>query len=129
MLLSQAKKAGEHIPLKVPSTNESPVVDREKLKQMQRDDESLQKYWERNDVVVRGQAETSFEVKGGVLCRVYKHPCVNGSKLLKQVMVPAQLRNRIMEIAHGSIMGGHMGIKKTTDKIQSSFYWPGIQGT
>ena len=39
---SQAKKAGECIPLKVPGTKESPVVDREKLKQMQRDDESLQ---------------------------------------------------------------------------------------
>ena len=34
---------------------------------MQRDDESLQKFWEKDDVVVRGQAETSFEVKGGVL--------------------------------------------------------------
>ena len=33
-----------------------------------------------------------------------------------------------MEVAHGSIMGGHLGIKKTTDKIQSAFYWPGIQG-
>ncbi|XP_068731657.1 GRB10-interacting GYF protein 2-like isoform X2 [Montipora capricornis] len=73
---SQAKKAGEHIPLKVPDTKESPVVDREKLKQMQRDDESLQKFWEKDDVVVRGQAETSFEVKGGVLYRVYKHPYV-----------------------------------------------------
>ena len=51
---SQAKKAGEHIPLKVPSTNESPAVDREKFKQMQHDDESLQKYWEKGDVVVRG---------------------------------------------------------------------------
>ena len=39
-------------------------------------------------------------------------------------------RNRrpIMEVAHGSIMGGHMGIKKTTDKIQSAFHWPRIQG-
>ena len=90
---SQAKNTGEHIPLKVPSTNESPVVDREKLKQMQRDDESLQKYWEKDDVVVRGQAENSFEVKGGVLYRVYKHPDVNGGKPLKQVMVPVQLRN------------------------------------
>ena len=59
----QAKKAGECMPLKVPSTNESFVVDREKLKQMQRDDESLQKNRER-DVFVRGQAENSFEVKG-----------------------------------------------------------------
>ena len=64
---SQAKKAGERIPLKAPSTKESPVVDREKLKQMQCDDESLQKYWEKYDVVVRGQAEASFEVKGGVV--------------------------------------------------------------
>ena len=55
---SQAKKAGEHIPLKVPDTKESPVVDREKLKQMQRDDESLQTFWEKDDVVGRGQAET-----------------------------------------------------------------------
>ena len=124
----QAKKAGERIPLKVLSTKESPVVDREKLKQMQNDDESLQKYWERNDVVVRGQAEISFEVKGGVLYRVYKHPYVNNGKPLKQVMVPVQLRSRIMELAHGSLMGGHMGIKKTADKIQSAFYWPGIQG-
>ena len=34
----------------------------------------------------------------------------------------------MMELAHGSIMSGHMGIKKTVDKIQSAFYWPGIQG-
>ena len=95
---------------------------------MQHDDKSLQKYWERNDVVVRGQAEISFEVKGGVLYRVYKHPYVNSGKPLKQVMVPVQLRSRIMELAHGSLMGGHMGIKKTADKIQSAFYWPGIQG-
>ena len=88
---SQGKKAGERIPLKVPSTKESPVVDREKLKQMR--DESLQKYWERNDVLVRGQAEISFKVKGGVLYRVYRHPYVNGGKPLKQVMVPLQLRN------------------------------------
>ena len=49
---SQAKKAGGRIPLKVPSSNESPVIDREMLKQMQHDDESLQKYWEKNDIVV-----------------------------------------------------------------------------
>ena len=95
---------------------------------MQHDDKSLHKYWERDGVVVRGQIEKSFEVKGGVLYRVYKHPYVNGGKLLKQVMVPVQLRNKIMELAYGSIMGGHMGIKKTADKIQSAFYWPGIQG-
>ena len=53
---------------------------------------------------------------------------MNGGKPLKQVMVPEKLRRPKMEVAHGSIMGGHMGIKKTRDKSQSAFYWPGIQG-
>ena len=53
---------------------------------------------------------------------------MNGGKPLKQVMVPEKLRRPIMEVAHGLITGGHMGIKKTTDKIQSAFYWPGIRG-
>ena len=125
---SQAKKKDERTTLKVPSTRENPIVDREKLKQMQREDESLRTYWDRDGVLVKGQAEISFEEKSGVLYRLYKHPYVNGGKLLKQVMVPEKLRRPIMEVAHGSIMGGHMGIKKTTDKIQSAFYWPGIQG-
>ena len=125
---SQAKKKDERTALKVPSSRESPIVDREKLKQMQREDESLRKYWDRDDVLVKGQAEISFEEKCGVLYRLYKHPYVNGGKPLKQVMVPEKLRRPIMEVAHGSIMGGHMGIKKTTDKIQSAFYWPGIHG-
>ena len=125
---SQAKKKAERPTLKVHSTRENPIVDREKLKQMQREDESLRKYWDRDGVLVKGQAEISFEEKSGVLHRMYKHPYVNGGKPLKQVMVPEKLRRPIMEVAHGSIMGGHMGIKKTTDKIQSSFYWPEIQG-
>ena len=125
---NQAKKKDERTTLKVPSTRENPIVDREKLKQMQREDESLRKYWDRDGVLVKGQAEISFEEKSGVLYHLYKHPYVNGGKPLKQVMVPEKLRRPIMEVAHGSIMGGHMGIKKTTDKIQSAFYWPGIQG-
>ena len=71
---------------------------------------------------MKGQAEVSFEVKSGILYRIYKHPFVNGGKPVKQV------RPRIMEVARGSIMGGHIDIKKTTDKIESAFYWPGIQG-
>ena len=77
------------------ATNESPVLDREKLKQMQRDDESLQKYWDKDDVVVRGQAENLFGVKCGVLYRVYKHPYVNGGNPLKQGMVPVQREDAI----------------------------------
>ena len=33
-----------------------------------------------------------------------------------------------MEVTHDLIFGGHLGIKKTKDPIQTNFYWPGMQG-
>jgi len=95
---------------------------------LQREDKSLEKYWDQRDIKVKGEQEVSFEEKDGVLYRSYKHPHVNSSKPIRQVMVPTPLRRQLMELAHESIMGGHMGVKKTTDKIQRAFYWPGIQG-
>ena len=32
-----------------------------------------------------------------------------------------------MEVAHNLIFGGHLAIKKTKDRIQTNFYWPGMQ--
>ena len=39
-------------------------------------------------------------------------------------MVPKSLRVRVMEVAHDSIFGGRLGVKKTKDKIQTNFYGP-----
>ena len=49
-------------------------MDRENLKHMQRKDEWLRKYWDRDNVLVKGQAKISF------LYRLYKHPYMNGGK-------------------------------------------------
>ena len=31
-----------------------------------------------------------------------------------------------MELAHDSVLGRHMGSKKTEDRILSNFFWPGM---
>ena len=62
-----------------------------------------------SDTKVRGNNEITFKVKDGVLYRFYKS--TNG-KTLKQVMVPKPLRARVMDVAHSSIMGTHMGVQK-----------------
>ena len=63
---SQAKKDGVVSPLKVPSYQESSIVDKQNLKQMQSEDESLQKYWDRDEATTEGavavvKAEDHFE--------------------------------------------------------------------
>ena len=39
-------------------------------------------------------------------------------------MVPKSLRVRVMEVTHDAIFSGHLGVKKTKNRIQTNFYWP-----
>ena len=103
-------------------------MDRNELVRLQSEDKNPEKYWHQRDIKVKGKQEVSFKERGSVLYGSYKHPHVNGGKPVRQVMVPMPLRCQLMEVAHESVMGGHMGVKKTADKIQKAFYWPGIQG-
>lgn len=116
-------------PLGVPETNADAgkeVVTKEKLRSLQLQDQSLDKFRDMHDVKVKGLQEVSFEEKGGILYRVFKHPRVNQGSPLRQVVVPASLRTHIMQVAHDSLLGGHLGKKKTIDRILSNFYWPGL---
>jgi len=45
----------------------------------------------------------------------------------RQIVLPIHYREEAMRSAHASISGGHMGVKKTQDKIAMSVYWIGWQ--
>ena len=47
---------------------------------------------------------------------------------VKQLLLPIKRRERVLMLAHESLMGGHMGTQKTLDRVLSSFYWPGVSG-
>ena len=64
-----------------------------------------------------------FEKRKGILHRIRRR--IDGlGKTWKQIMVPKSLRIRVMEEAHDSTFDGHLGVKKTKDRIQTNFYWP-----
>ena len=66
-----------------------------------------------------------FEKRQGILYRIRRR--IDGlGETWKQIMVPKSLRIRVMKVAHDSIFGGHLGVKKTKDRIQTNFYWPRI---
>ena len=71
---------------------------------------------------------TWFEIKRGVLYRMFRkinHPM---DPVIKQLVVPKAKRTVILKMGHESIMAGHMAIQRTLDRIMSNFYWPGIHG-
>jgi hypothetical protein len=63
----------------------------------------------------------------GLLYREFQSPKIEHGKIFRQLVVPEQYRILVLRLAHESIMAGHLGTKKTTDKILTQFYWPGLQ--
>jgi len=41
-------------------------------------------------------------------------------------VLPQQLREKALKLAHDCIMSGHQGLKKTYDRVYAHFYWSGI---
>ena len=64
-----------------------------------------------------------LEVKGKLVRRVE-----TPQDTWDQLVVPKDQRLAVFTLGHEGIMGGHMGHAKTSERIQSSFYWPGMSG-
>ena len=66
-----------------------------------------------------------YEVTGGLLRRTYTN---TSGHQVKQLVVPKELRPKVLALAHDAIMTGHLGIKKTSDRELANFFWPGLTG-
>ena len=66
-----------------------------------------------------------LEVHDGVLLRRFFRKDGTGEHL--QLVVPKVLRREVMAQMHGSLLGGHLGRKKTREKTLQRYYWYGLR--
>ena len=104
-------------------------VSKADVQRLQYEGPDLEKYFrlaETQEVVRSGKSATvKYEKRNGILYRVYQIP---GKSDIKQLMVPEQLRKAVLGLAHDSVMSGHEGVHKTTDRLMSNFWWPRVRG-
>ena len=126
---SQAKQSEKaYRKLKVPDQiiNE----DKEALKLAQATDPHLDSIRRRVDsgniTVSRGlnRGETKFVQKKGLLYRQF----TKGNKVTLQLVIPVGFRQKVLRLAHETLLAGHLGIKKTLDRVVSEFFWQGVCG-
>ena len=65
-----------------------------------------------------------YIVDDDLLYRMSKNPAA--SSPVKQLMVPTALRLKVLTLGHEAAFAGHLGVKKTFDRIAANFLWPGI---
>lgn len=49
-----------------------------------------------------------------------------GEEEVEQLVVPKPYRQMVLDLAHGHILGGHLGIEKTKERLTQIFFWPGL---
>ena len=126
---SQAKQSEKaYRKLKVPGQ----IIngDKKALKQAQATDPKLDSIRRRVDsgniTVSRGlnRGETKLVRKTDLIYR----QVTKGNKVTLQLVIPEGFREKVLRLAHETSMSGHLGLKKTLDRVVSKFYWPGICG-
>ena len=63
----------------------------------------------------------NLELKNGLLCRRYHKQDGTGSYL--QFVVPKSIRDEVLKQMHDCVLSGHLGRKKTEQKLLQRFYW------
>ncbi|XP_063971781.1 uncharacterized protein LOC135159725 [Lytechinus pictus] len=127
---AQAQREGKPFrPLKTPNPMED-IVTPSVLKEAQQKDQTLHRLRELADSgaekVSRHNNISSFKYRDGILFRVFHSSNTDPDSVIKQVVVPSEYRKQVMHMAHENLLGGHQGAKKTTEKILTNFFWPGI---
>ena len=77
--------------------------------------------------LVGKNCEVRFYFKNDLLFREYRSPTISQGKTFNQLVVPKPFRSQVLRLAHDSALSGHLKTRKTTDRILTQFYWPGLQ--
>ena len=110
-------------PLKIPEITEL-GVNREDFIKMQSSDKSLEKY--RNAAREEKEPEKNghrYLIENDILYRLYTE---KNKEPVMQIMVPECLRKPLLQMAHECLLAGHGGRRRTTERLYTNFFWPGI---
>ena len=97
-------------------------VKKEDIRRMQQNDPSLATVRERADQPDLHGKAAKYLTKDGLVYREY----AKGANKFQQLVVPESLRETVLRMGHDMPMAGHLGTRRTLERIQHNFYWPGI---
>ena len=74
----------------------------------------------------KAHSKTSYRTDKGLLQRIVTKQKLGLNTQEKQLVVPKKCRQAVLNLGHETLLAGHMGIMKTTNRMQSKFFWPGM---
>ena len=64
-----------------------------------------------------------FAIKNKLLYQVVKR----NDECVELLLVPRPFVQSVLQLAHSHLLGAHLGVEKTLDRIKARFHWPGVK--
>jgi len=101
-------------------------VTREELIALQRDDTALGKFFELAKADHSNNSSSYFDLRNDVLIRRGKDRISPSGLEISQIVVPRQLHDKLLRVSHDIPTAGHLGVRKTYDRLARHFFWVGM---
>uniref|UniRef100_A0A8C5PR58 Gypsy retrotransposon integrase-like protein 1 n=1 Tax=Leptobrachium leishanense TaxID=445787 RepID=A0A8C5PR58_9ANUR len=78
-----------------------------------------------NGVTVQGSTKGTypyFLLKNDLLYRVTS----DEGQEIEQLVVPSSYTRKVLNFSHSHLLGGHLGVDKTQERVLRRFFWPGV---
>ena len=100
----------------------------DKFREMQKLDKGLERFWKiaQGKITEEEGMKANFIIKKELLYKKPVRPRRLGYSSDTQLVIPTELKHIVLRTAHESVLGCHMGTKKTTQRIQANFWFDGI---
>ena len=130
LMRNESRNVKENIPEKPESESRS-VISRQNLIENQSNDKELLDLFKIALTPVEAKkVSVGYLVKDNILMRKWSPTeCDNSEKgeIVYQIVVPTVHRREVLELAHDLPMSGHLGVRKTHNRILQHFFWPGLK--
>ena len=130
LMRNESRNVKENIPEKQESESKSVISRQNLIVEQSKDKELLDLFKIALTPVEAEKVSVGYLIKDNILMRKWSPTeCENSEKgeTVYQIVVPTVHRREVLELAHDLPMSGHLGVRKTHNRVLQHFFWPGLK--
>ena len=130
LMRNESRNVKENIPEKQESESKSVISRQNLIVEQSKDKELLDLFKIALTPVEAEKVSVGYLIKDDILMRKWSPTaCDNNEKgeTVYQIAVPTVHRREVLELAHDLPVSGHLGVRKTYNRVLQHFFWPGLK--
>ena len=129
LMRNESRNVKENIPEKQERESKSVISRQNLIVEQSKDKELLDLFKIALTPVEAEKVSVGYLIKDNILMRKWSPTACDNEKgeTVYQIVVPTVHRREVLELAHDLPVSGHLGVRKTYNRVLQHFFWPGLK--